>query len=48
MLSWSQAYHNYEEQEKQNTETLLKMLIPTKNNDPPITPKIVRKQANAT
>ena len=41
MLPWSEAYQNYEEQEKKKLETL----IPTKNNDPPITPKILRKQA---
>ena len=39
MLPWSDAYHTYEEQKNKET------LIPTKNNDPPITPKIRRKQA---
>ena len=39
MLPWSKSYRSYEENQK------LEIFKPTGNNDPPITPKIQRKQA---
>lgn len=39
LVPWSGTYRNYEEHQK------LEILKPTRNNDPPITPKIQRKHA---
>ena len=39
MLPWSEVYQEYEKRQKSE------ILKPTGNNDPPITPKIQRKQA---